>query len=186
MAGKLSPKQRAFVEHYLMCWNATEAARRAGYSERTAQEQGSRLLSKVMVEAAINLRISEQKATADEVLLRLASHSRRTMEDFLSAGGETIDMLKARERGVLHLVKKFKVTTTTVVDKDGDGIETHRLELELYDAQAATVQLARILGQYVERVEIHDLREKADSELIAEFQSIVDAARARAGTGDSG
>ena len=31
MDKKLTPKQRAFVEHYLESWNATKAARRAGY-----------------------------------------------------------------------------------------------------------------------------------------------------------
>jgi DNA-binding CsgD family transcriptional regulator len=35
------------------------------------------------------------------------------------------------------------------------------------------------------KVEVADLRDKADDELIREFQSIVDAARARAGAGDS-
>src|SRR3990167_9329890 len=134
---KLTPKQRVFIEQYLTCWNATEAARRAGYSPRTAQEQASRLLSNVIVSSAIDARISELKAGADEVLLRLASHSRGTMEDFIR--GETVDLMQARDRGKLHLVKKFKVTTTTIMDKDGNGVETHRLELELYDAQAATV-----------------------------------------------
>ncbi len=44
-AKALTPKQRRFVEEYLVDLNATQAAIRARYSERTAQEQGSRLLS---------------------------------------------------------------------------------------------------------------------------------------------
>lgn len=180
----LNNKQRAFVEHYLICWSATEAARRAGYSDRTAYAQGPRLLKNVVVKGEIQARIGELKATTDEVLLRLASHSRGSIEHFLK--GETIDLEQARARGLMHLVKKIKVTTTTIVNDVGEGIETHRQELELYDAQAATVQLAKILGQFVERIEIHDLRDKSDSDLITEFQSIVDAARTRAGASDSG
>ena len=50
---KLNPKQEMFVQEYLKDLNATQAAIRAGYSEKTAQEQGSRLLSHAMVKAAV-------------------------------------------------------------------------------------------------------------------------------------
>ncbi|MBB6672615.1 terminase small subunit [Cohnella nanjingensis] len=52
----LTAKQQRFVEEYLIDLNATQAAIRAGYSENTAQEQGSRLLSNVMVKEAIENR----------------------------------------------------------------------------------------------------------------------------------
>lgn len=51
--GALTPKQERFVHEYLVDMNATQAAIRAGYSEKTAQEQSSRLLSNVMVSQAI-------------------------------------------------------------------------------------------------------------------------------------
>lgn len=44
MAG-LNPKQKKFVEEYLISGNATDAAIKAGYSERSATMQGSRLLT---------------------------------------------------------------------------------------------------------------------------------------------
>lgn len=50
---KLEPRQQRFVDEYLVDMNATQAAVRAGYSAKTAQEQGSRLLSKAMVSEAI-------------------------------------------------------------------------------------------------------------------------------------
>ena len=49
----LTSKQEVFVREYAIDKNATQAAIRAGYSEKTAQEQGSRLLSNVMVVKAI-------------------------------------------------------------------------------------------------------------------------------------
>lgn len=49
----LTPKQQRFVEEYLIDLNATQAAIRAGYSEKTAQEIGSENLSKPMVAKAI-------------------------------------------------------------------------------------------------------------------------------------
>ena len=48
MAG-LTPKQTRFVDEYLVDLNATQAATRAGYSAKTANEQGSRLLAKVAI-----------------------------------------------------------------------------------------------------------------------------------------
>lgn len=151
----LTNKQQVFVNEYLACWNATEAAQRAGYSRKTANEQGSRLLANVSVRDAITARIKELKAGADEVLLRLASHARGSMDDFVT--GETLDLDKARRLGKMHLIKKFRVTTST----DGEAFETHRTEVELYDAQAATVQLAKILGQYITRIEVYDWRKEA-------------------------
>ena len=41
----MNEKQRRFAEHYAANPNATEAARVAGYSDRTARSQGQRLLT---------------------------------------------------------------------------------------------------------------------------------------------
>ena len=49
----LTPKQERFVEEYLIDLNATQAAIRAGYSAKTAEAQGSRLLSNVNVSALV-------------------------------------------------------------------------------------------------------------------------------------
>jgi hypothetical protein len=60
-----SDKRAAFVREYVKDWNATQAAIRAGYSEATAQEQGSRLLSNAMVKAAIERRMAAVAAVAE-------------------------------------------------------------------------------------------------------------------------
>ena len=49
----MTPKQEEFVRQYLIDRNATQAAIRAGYSEKTAHVQGPRLLANVSVAAAI-------------------------------------------------------------------------------------------------------------------------------------
>jgi len=50
---ELNPKQRRFVDEYLVDLNAKQAAIRAGYSPKTAESQGSRLLSHAKVSEAI-------------------------------------------------------------------------------------------------------------------------------------
>ena len=49
----LTPKQSRFVQEYLLDLNATQAAIRAGYSAKTAKQQGGRLLTNVDVSAAL-------------------------------------------------------------------------------------------------------------------------------------
>jgi len=51
-----SPKQALFIEEYLVDLNATAAAKRAGYSPKTAYSLGQRLLKKAEIQAAIRER----------------------------------------------------------------------------------------------------------------------------------
>lgn len=72
---KLTPKQKAFADEYIICGNATEAARRAGYSKKTARQIGTENLTKPSISAYIaeRMRPIEQRriATADDVLMFL-------------------------------------------------------------------------------------------------------------------
>lgn len=72
----LNEKQRQFVQEYLVDLNATQAAKRAGYSERTAYSQGQRLLKHDEIQAAIQeARKAQQERTeitADRVLQEYA------------------------------------------------------------------------------------------------------------------
>lgn len=61
----LTAQQRLFVAEYLKDRNATQAAIRAGYSKKTANEQGARLLAKVSVAQAI---AQQQKASIERTL----------------------------------------------------------------------------------------------------------------------
>lgn len=146
---KLSNKQQLFINAYLVCWNATEAARRAKYAH--PNKQGPRLLVNVGIKTAIEQRIAELKANADEVLLRLAEHSRGSIEDFIGSDNG-VDIESAKTKNKLHLVRKLKQTTR--YDKDGGKSTT--LEIELYDAQAATVQLGRAMGLFIDKTALTD------------------------------
>lgn len=71
----LPAKQRIFVREYLIDKNATRAAKAAGYSKKTAQEQGSRLLSNAMVKraiaAAVGPVLQKLDITAERVIAKL-------------------------------------------------------------------------------------------------------------------
>lgn len=69
---ELSPRARLFVAEYLKDLNATQAAIRAGYSARTAGQQGSRLLKNAEIAEAIvaSVKQREEKALSDVEFLR--------------------------------------------------------------------------------------------------------------------
>ncbi len=81
----LTKKQIDFCEYYIELGNATEAARRAGYSEKTAYSVGSENLRKPEVSAYIEKRLAEQRAkriaSADEVMMFFTSVMRGEVKD---------------------------------------------------------------------------------------------------------
>lgn len=81
---KLTDKQAAFVREYLVDLNATQAAIRAGYSERTASRIGPQLLGKTCVREAIEKaqakRAQRVEVTQDYVLSNLVEVVERTMQ----------------------------------------------------------------------------------------------------------
>ena len=81
---KLTAKQQRFIEEYLVDLNATQAAIRAGYSARTANEQAARLLAKASVSQAIASAKAERSArvavSADYVLNNLVEIVERSMQ----------------------------------------------------------------------------------------------------------
>lgn len=79
---RLTPKQEAFVREYLVDLNATDAARRAGYSPRTAHSIGPRLLKELAAEiaAAKDVRAERTELTQDWVVDQLRTVVERCLQ----------------------------------------------------------------------------------------------------------
>lgn len=167
----LTSKQQAFVEYYLQCWNASEAARQAGYSERTAGAAGVRLLKDVNIAAEISTRLAVMTMGADEALVRLAEQARAAYASYIQADGR-VDLAGLKRAGKMHLIKGIKP------GKFGDTIE-------FADAQAALFKIAQVHGLLVDRVEARVETVDNAAEL---FKSRMDsiAAKLAAEQGDSG
>ena len=80
----MTPRQERFVQEYLIDLNATQAAIRAGYAASTANREGSRLLSNVDVQAAIQAgqkKASEKAELSQQwVLDRLRENAERALQ----------------------------------------------------------------------------------------------------------
>lgn len=73
----MNKKQKKFADEYLIDCNATQAAIRAGYSEKTAKSIGQRMLTYVDIKNYIDEQLSlihnERIADATEVMMYLTS-----------------------------------------------------------------------------------------------------------------
>lgn len=139
---RLSGKQRAFINEYLKCWNATKAAIKAGYSEKTAQQIGSQNLSKVVISEEIEKRVKEMCMSADEALWRLSEQARGDLDDciIIKDGKPKLDVTLLKEKGKLHLIKS--ITPTAAGTK-----------VELYSSQRALELIGKAQGLFIDRID---------------------------------
>jgi phage terminase small subunit len=127
----LTPKQRRFVDEYLVDLNATQAAIRAGYSEKTARQIADQNLSKLYIKSAIESRMKDREQrieiTQDKVLKDLEAIKQHAMQISHDAQGNAYmnnyaSAIKATELQGKHLgMFKEKVELTGA---NGGPIET--------------------------------------------------------------
>lgn len=120
---KLTERQKAFCDYYIETLNATEAARRAGYSEKTAKEIGCENLTKPNIQAYIQERLKqmdkERIASAEEVLEYLTrvmrGEEKEKLLEYNEEGEETIisapPSIKNRTKAAELLGKRYALFT---------------------------------------------------------------------------
>lgn len=105
----LTPKQLAFADYYIECGNATEAAKRAGYSEKTARNIGHENLTKPDISAYIAECMAEaakkRVADANEVIEFFTAVMRGEVKDQFGLDASVSDRLKAGD----SLMKRYSV-----------------------------------------------------------------------------
>lgn len=119
----MTPKQKAFADYYLESGNATDAARKAGYSEKTAYAMGAENLTKPVISAYIRERMAQQDAarvaSADEVLRFYTSVMRGEVSDQFGLEAALAERLKAAD---------------ALMKRHAAGDERNRSTLEKLDA----------------------------------------------------
>lgn len=96
---KLTPKQKAFADEYIKSGNASDAARKAGYSQKTAYRMGQDNLRKRAISDYISERMkpTEEKriADADEVIAFYTAVMRGEIKDQFGIEASLSDRIKA-------------------------------------------------------------------------------------------
>lgn len=153
-AKPLNKKQQVFVDEYLKCFNGAEAARRAGYSQKSARQTASDMLAIPYISEQIQARLAEVHMSADEALKLTADIARGDITELLTPLG-SVDLDYIREKGLGRLIKKIKVRTITKIGKGekDDDTEIHDTELEMYAADAAQDKILRVYKKYTDPAE---------------------------------
>ena len=130
---EVTPRSRDFVDEYLVDLNATQAAIRAGYSEKTAYSIGQRLLKNVEVQAMIANRMEERskrtEITQDRVLTDIELIKQDAMRKAYDKNGNEAminhtSALKACELQGRHLQMwndKMAITIESITDEELNG-----------------------------------------------------------------
>ena len=144
---KLTEKQRRFVDYYVETGNKTEAAKKAGYSEKTAARIGDENLRKPAIKAAIDARLRELEgkriAKADEVMQFLTSTLRgevkeeRVVVEGTGEGRSDARIIKvqvsARDR--LEAAKSLLKRYPMLLDAKEQKLRLQKLEAEIRAAE---------------------------------------------------
>ena len=157
----LTPKQQRFVEEYLIDLNATQAAIRSGYSEKTARKIGSENLTKLDIQEAIQEaqnKLSERtEITQDMILHELAKIGFSNMLDYVSItnGGDLVTDFSALTKDQAAAISEVTIETYTE-GRGEDAEEVKRVKFKLSDKRAALVDMGRHLGMFKDKIE-HDI-----------------------------
>lgn len=117
---RLTPKQQAFCDFYIETGNATEAAIKAGYSEKTAKETGYENLTKPHLKEYIAERMKDIESNkvmdAQEALEALTNIARgKTTEEVVTPSGKVITRsasIDQRQKAIDSLLKRYNVVAS--------------------------------------------------------------------------
>lgn len=149
MASKPTPRQAEFVRQYLVDMNAAAAARRAGYSEKTADRTAAALMENPGVRAAITaaLKMREQRAgiTQDRVIAELAKIAFGSARGVMEWGPDGLTLKSSGELTEDQAASVAEVSESTT--KTGSSLKIKR-----HDKVKALELLGRHLGMFTDKV----------------------------------
>lgn len=152
----LTPKQQRFVAEYLVDLNATQAAIRAGYSEKTAAAIGSENLTKPEIAAAIAEGKAKQLERAELSAARVLEEYRRLA--FVDAAGYYYDNGNVKPLSELTVEQRSALASVEVITRNakaGDDEVDEIHKIRMWDKTKALDSLAKHFGLLNERV-THD------------------------------
>ncbi len=148
---KLTTKQQVFVNEYLIDLNATQAAIRAGYSAKTADQQGSRLLANVKVQQKISEAMAERsKRTGinqDRIVLELARIGFVKMTDVVDHYGQIKDNATDDDLACIESIKYKRSDTDS-----GSSVER---EVKIGSKLKALELLGKHLGMWNDKLDVN-------------------------------
>ncbi len=145
----LNDQQIRFCEEYIIDFNGTKAAIRAGYSEKTAASQASQLLTKLNIQnkiaKLIEKRSKRTEITQDKVLSEIAKLAFSDMNNYAQWGKDGVTLKDSSELSPEQTAAVSEVSESTT--KDGGTIK-----FKLHDKKGSLELLGKHLGIFQDAV----------------------------------
>jgi phage terminase small subunit len=157
----MTPKQNRFIAEYLKDLNATQAAIRAGYSAKTARQQGAENLSKPDIAAAVadavKRRSERVEVTVDDVLRELLTFARTDIRKAFDAHGNLLPVHQMPEE-VARAISGIE--NEEMFDWEGTGEERAKVhtgtvrKVKFWDKTKGLELLGKHLKMFTDKLEV--------------------------------
>jgi phage terminase small subunit len=152
--GDLTDRQKFFCLEYLKDLNGTQAAIRAGYSAKTANEQSARLLANVSIQeftkGLMEERANRCEVDADKVLKELSKIAFSDLRKFYGPDGQLlpIGQIDDESAGAISSLKSYE-EKLQATDDDGEQIvQGTNKEIRMHDKLKALEMLGKHFGVF--------------------------------------
>lgn len=156
MKGELTPKQKRFVEEYLIDLNATQAAIRAGYSAKTANEQGAQNLAKLSIAKAIqeamDKRSKKAEITHEKVIAEIAKLAFADIRNIFDEYGNLLPVHMLPE-SISGSISSVEVVTSKIPGGEPTEVE-HTARIKFWDKKGSLELLGRHLKLFTDKTEL--------------------------------
>jgi phage terminase small subunit len=143
----LTPRQKRFVHEYLIDLNATHAAIRAGYSKKTADVQGPRLLGNVGVQTAIaagKKKLTDKlDVTAERVVAEYAKLAYSDITEFAEWETSSVKLKSSSD------LSRQQTAAIQEISNTPNGVK-----IKLHDKKGALDSLSRYLGIFNDNINV--------------------------------
>lgn len=160
---KLTPQKKLFAYEYIIDNNATQAAIRAGYSQKTAYSQGQRLLKDVEVKKIIDSltkkHLDKLEITAEKTLNEIAKLAYGNATDFIEISDSNIIV-----KDLSSIDTTFIAGAEEIFDKEGMRLG---VKLKFHDKSKNLEMLMRHQGLFKDKIE-----HTVDSDLMSWLQGV--------------
>ena len=147
------PKHESFAREYVVDFNGKQAAIRAGYSKKTAEQQASRLLRNVKISA----RVAEltqcrlEKIDPDRIVKELSCLSTSDISEALDVNGNPLPIHQIPER-LRRCISGFEMVEEH--DENGESTGHQVKKYKFYDKNVSLLGLAKVFKMLTDRVEV--------------------------------
>ena len=163
MADTLTPKQEMFCKEYLIDLNATQAAIRAGYSEKTARSVGQENLTKPDIQERVQQLMEERsnrvQLEADEVMWELKNILQADLANYIEINEDT-GAIRARgfddmPEGASRAIQSIEEDRIIREDNDGKQTTVHdKFKFRLYNKERMIELAMKHLGMLNDKLEL--------------------------------